>query len=243
MSALTIDSEPGIGDLSRPPEARAGSPVDGHFPFAEDVAARAALAKRPRPPLSKILEQATSGRRPIVVAYGGGTNSTAMLCGFRERDICPGLIMFSDTGGELPQTYEHIKLMDETCQKWFGTGIETVYKTYKKEKTTLESDCLRTKTLPSLAFGHKACSMKYKIEPINKRTRKWMDERGIKAVTKAIGYDANESHRSHKRFTGTDLGAGRLEFNWYPLLEWQWTRQECVDAIRRHGLPQPGKSS
>lgn len=180
---------------------------------------------------------------PIVVAYGGGTNSTAMLCGFRERGIRPGLIMFSDTGGELPQTYEHIKLMDETCQKWFGLGIETVYKTYKKEKTTLESDCLRTKTLPSLAFGHKACSMKYKIEPINKRTRKWMDERGIKAVTKAIGYDANESHRSHKRFTGTDLGAGRFEFNWYPLLEWQWTRQECVDAIRRHGLPQPGKSS
>jgi hypothetical protein len=22
---------------------------------------------------------------PIIVAYGGGTNSTAMLCGFRER--------------------------------------------------------------------------------------------------------------------------------------------------------------
>jgi hypothetical protein len=31
--------------------------------------------------------------------------------------------------------------------------------------------------------------------------------------------------------------------NWYPLVEWEWWREECVAAICRHGIPQPGKSS
>lgn len=179
---------------------------------------------------------------PIIVAYGGGTNSAAMMCGFRERGIRPSLILFSDTGGELPQTYEHLQMMSDKCQEWFGLPIETVWKTYQGRKSSLEEDCLRNKTLPSLAFGFKACSMKYKIEPINRRTRQWMDERGIKTVIKAIGYDRNEGHRSMK-IKGTNLAAGRSEINWYPLLDWLWGRDECVEAIARHGLPQPGKSS
>ena len=70
---------------------------------------------------------------PLIVAYGGGTNSTAMLCGFRERGIRPALILFADTGGELPHTYEHLRVMSDKCQEWFGLPIETVFKTYKGE--------------------------------------------------------------------------------------------------------------
>jgi hypothetical protein len=29
----------------------------------------------------------------------------------------------------------------------------------------------------------------------------------------------------------------------YPLIEWDWGRDECIAAIRRTGLPQPGKSA
>jgi 3'-phosphoadenosine 5'-phosphosulfate sulfotransferase (PAPS reductase)/FAD synthetase len=52
----------------------------------------------------------------LSVAFGGGTNSTAMLCGFRERGIKPDLILFADTGGELPETYEHVMEMDVQCR-------------------------------------------------------------------------------------------------------------------------------
>jgi hypothetical protein len=179
---------------------------------------------------------------PLIVAYGGGTNSTAMLCGFHERGIRPALILFADTGGELPHTYEHLRFMSDKCQEWFGLPIETVFKTYKGEQTSLEGDCLRNKAIPSLAYGRKACSVKYKVEPQNKRLRAWMDERLIKSITKAIGYDVNEGHRGHK-FTQHDLGKGRIEYDWYPLIEWRWGRKECVEAIARHGLPQAGKSS
>jgi hypothetical protein len=84
--------------------------------------------------------------------------------------------------------------------------------------------------------------MKYKVEPQNRRVRKWMDENGAKTVTKCIGYDFAEGHRG-SAITTKDLGKGRMEHYWYPLIEWQWTRKECVDAICRHGLPQAGKSS
>lgn len=31
--------------------------------------------------------------------------------------------------------------------------------------------------------------------------------------------------------------------NWYPLVEWNWRREDCIATIKRHGLPQPGKSA
>ena len=40
-----------------------------------------------------------------IVAYGGGVNSTSMLVGLHERGIPVDLILFADTGGELPSTY------------------------------------------------------------------------------------------------------------------------------------------
>src|SRR5690242_7312213 len=41
---------------------------------------------------------------PLVVAYGLGVNSTAMLVEFARRSITLNLILFADTGGEKPET-------------------------------------------------------------------------------------------------------------------------------------------
>lgn len=45
-----------------------------------------------------------------IVTYGGGTNSTAMLIGLMKQGIIPDRILFSDTGGERPDTYAFIDL-------------------------------------------------------------------------------------------------------------------------------------
>jgi hypothetical protein len=179
---------------------------------------------------------------PIVVAYGGGTNSVAMLCGFLDRNIKPELIIFSDTGGELPHTYNHIKMMSDKTMEWWGLPITIVAKTYKQEQTSLEADCLRNKTLPALAFGSKACSVKYKLEPKHKFVNKWMAERDYNNVISAVGYDAGEGHRSIG-IKQNEVGRGRVETSWFPLIEWMWKRQDCIATIKRHGLPLPGKSS
>lgn len=179
---------------------------------------------------------------PLAVAFGGGTNSTAMLCGFRDRDITPDLITFADTGGEMGYTYDHILEMDTQCRIWWGMGIEIVRHNYQGRFEPLEKECIRGKKLPSLAYGSKACSMKYKIQPQTKALKVWMGERESTEVVRAIGYDAGESHRATD-ITGEDLKSGRRAFNWFPLIEWNWRRSDCVDAIARHGLTQPGKSS
>jgi len=35
----------------------------------------------------------------LIVAYGAGTNSTAMLIEMQKRNVIPDLILFADTGG------------------------------------------------------------------------------------------------------------------------------------------------
>jgi hypothetical protein len=165
-----------------------------------------------------------------------------MLCGFRERGTTPSLITFADTGGELPHTYAHVAEMDTVCRLWWGIGIETVKQLYEGEFEGLEQNCIRKKMLPSLAYGTKGCSQKYKVGPQTKRMLQFLDAQRIKECVKAIGYDAGESHRQVGR-AQMDHSKGRVEIFWYPLVEWGWRRQECVEAIKRHGLTQPGKSS
>ncbi len=49
-------------------------------------------------------------RSPIVVSYGGGVDSTAMLIAMHLKGIKPDLIVFSDTGDEKAETYAYIKM-------------------------------------------------------------------------------------------------------------------------------------
>ena len=85
-----------------------------------------------------------------VVAYGGGADSTAMLIECYNRGIQIDLILFADTGGEKPHTYEYIKTFNEWLKSHDMPEVTTV-----KPTKSLESDCLERNSLPSLAFGFK----------------------------------------------------------------------------------------
>ena len=58
---------------------------------------------------------------------------------------------------------------------------------------------------------------------------------------KYIGYDAGETRRrDHARiYDEQDKKYCKV----YPLMEWGWKREDCITAIRKAGLPVPGKSS
>jgi len=160
-----------------------------------------------------------------IVSYGGGTNSTAMLIGLVERKESVDLILFADTGGEKPHTYKYIEMFSEWLQAHGMPEIITVRNT-----PSLEKDCLTRGALPSVAYGFKSCSDRWKARPQNK----YLKKHGIdtKKITRLIGFDADEPQR-----------AKEYEGNVYPLLEWDWGRDECIEAIERVGLPLPGKSA
>src|SRR5437867_108527 len=94
--------------------------------------------------------QSSEPKIPIIVAFGGGINSTAMLIGMQQRGVKPNLILFADTGGELPETYEHVRRFTAWLQAHGLPEIVWVSKTFAGQLTTLEADCLRNKTLPSI---------------------------------------------------------------------------------------------
>lgn len=166
----------------------------------------------------------------IVVSYGGGTNSTAMLVGLQERGERPDLILFADTGGEKPHTYEHIAVM----QTWLFNNKWPLIHTVEKGALTLEEDCLTRNALPSIAYGFKSCSDHFKFRP----QKAYFKAQGITPSTICIGFDADEPQRARRGQELKDPWDKR-----YPLIEWGWGRDECVAAIERAGLPQPGKSA
>ena len=190
--------------------------------------------------------QLIGGEHINIVSYGGGANSTALLVGLHQHHIPVDLILFADTGGEHPHTYAYLVIMDQWLKEHGMPEITRVYKTTKDGKRlTLEDECLKSGTLPSIAYGFKRCSLKHKIGPQEKFCNNYPPCREVwrsgKKVVKFIGYDAGEHYRSDKVLLN-DLADPKYS-KWYPLMEWGWDREECIRQIEASGLPQPGKSS
>lgn len=162
-----------------------------------------------------------------IVSFGGGINSTAVLCGLLEHGERPDFILFADTGGEKPETYRHIEQMREWCGKVSFPTITVV-----KELLTLEQDCLDRETLPGKAFGFGSCSEHFKIRP----QQRWVKASGLTDVKWLVGFHAGETSR---RWPGSKEGQTIR----HPLIEWNWGQAECVAAIQRAGLSVPVKSA
>lgn len=181
---------------------------------------------------------------PHIVAFGGGVDSTAMIIGLIERKEPIDLILFADTGGEKPHTYEHIKNFSAWLKDRGYPEITVVEKVRKDgSRETLEQECARRNCLPSIAYGFKSCSQKHKIQPQDKFLNHWQPtldcwKAGFKAV-KYVGYDADESHRAEN----ADKRNDPKYTNRYPLIEWDITREECLDMIKTAGLEPPKKSA
>ena len=171
-----------------------------------------------------------------IVSYGAGTNSTAMLVGMYERGIRPDVILFADTGGEKPHTYEIIPVISNWCQE---RGFPPITRIKAKQPMqikdgSLEAECLRLGNLPSKAYGLGSCSHKWKVEVQDR----WYRENGIHNPVRIIGIDADEAHRAER------MRVNQPKIRWWmPLIDWDWGREECLEAIDRAGLPSPGKSA
>ena len=181
-----------------------------------------------------------------VVGYGGGTDSTAMLIGLWKNHIPVDLILFADPGGEQPHTYAYLEIMDRWLKEHDMPPITRVwYQEKSGQRLTLEQECLRSGTLPSIAYGRKSCSLKHKVAPQERFCNQYQHcldtwTRGEKVV-KFIGYDAGEERR-RQGAVAHDLLDKKYQKQ-YPLMDWGWRRTDCIQAIQSAGLPLPGKSS
>lgn len=178
---------------------------------------------------------------PVAVSFGAGLNSTALLTEWVARKYPPPhVISFADTGNERKETYEHLERFDLWLQQQGFPAIKRTKKGGREE--TLEQYSLRTKHLPSLAYGKKSCSLKFKVEPQERDINRWDVARAAwKAggrVVKIIGYGFEEQ----KRISNAKLEDDKYFYR-FPLDEWGMDRAACVRSIERAGLPIPGKSA
>jgi len=194
--------------------------------------------------------------RPLhVVAYGGGVNSVAVLLRLMDLGIVPRAIVMADPGDEHQETYDYRDtIVIPFLAKCGYPTIETIsrksealYRPRAKntKQSTLREECIRTHSLPSIAYGWKKCSQKYKIEVQN-----WYYDRQPWAhaewdagnqIVKVIGYDADEPNRALPTFAN-DMEHARFR-PYYPLLDAHMGRDECERFIAAHGLPVPHKSA
>jgi hypothetical protein len=186
----------------------------------------------------------------VAVSFGAGLNSTALLWIMYERGIRPDVVLFADTGGEMPRTYDHA----HAVQEWAGMVgwrfewiSRTEYHGAKwegvdgKKAETLEEECLQRGEMPSIAYGSAGCSGNWKRRPMDRFLKQWPEairawENGAK-VQRWIGIDADEAHRSAHLVPDRRFSYHR------PLVDWDIGRPECHQAVERSPFGVVGKSA
>jgi len=103
--------------------------------------------------------EGSSAPAPLVVAYGGGRDSTAVLVVLWMRGLRPDAILMADVGAEKQATYDYV---EHVMQPWLASvGFPPVtIVTYRCRDFknwpayhSLEENCLTNRTLPSIAYG------------------------------------------------------------------------------------------
>jgi hypothetical protein len=176
-----------------------------------------------------------------LLSYGAGVNTVAMTLRLLDEGW-RGPIVFADTGGEHPETYCHMAWMEENIIQPAGATLERVsFATLTEaereqarknaaigvgrlaQMTTLEGYCLARYILPLLAV--RWCSVMFKWAVLHA----WADSRVI--PVHLIGIAADEAQRVRD-----DPALA------YPLVDWGWTRRDCMEYIKSKGVPIPRKS-
>lgn len=182
--------------------------------------------------------------RLIALCFGAGVDSTAMLVALRAAGLRPDIITFADTGGEKPPTLTHLDRINELLDTWGWPTVATCRKVPLASTgyTDLYGNCIANETLPSLAFGMKSCSLKYKADPQDKFIKGarsgpsarpphpvWLHAQATgQNVVKLIGYDCGKADLRRSR----SLANAADGFDYvYPLQLIGWARPDCVSAI------------
>jgi hypothetical protein len=174
-----------------------------------------------------------------------------MLIGMIARNERPDAILFADTGGEKPATYDFVAAFRDWLAK-HDLKLTVIAYSAKMESplgidfacgsahASLEDECHNNGTLPSKAFGFGGCSQKWKRYPMDKFVQQFGPaiqawEEGRK-VQRCIGIHAGETKR------GKIPDDNKFTYR-FPLKEWGWVQDQCESVIVDAGLPIPPKSA
>ena len=165
-----------------------------------------------------------------VLSYGGGVQSTCIILLAIDGKIKkPDLVIFANTGSELPSTYETVEAVSNLCSQ---NNIEflTVYGNPEEfeEGVSLHEYYMQKPKPPFLPMvRNPQCTFKFKIYPVRRAIKKHRLFDSTKKKPWAntwLGITTDESHRKRK----SDVKWIETSF---PLLELDMSRKQCIEYI------------
>lgn len=159
-----------------------------------------------------------------VVSYGGGVNSTALIVFLVKNKFPLDAVVFSDTGDEMPETYEYLEVMKRYLSKK-NIPLEIVK---NRRGNSLSDRCLKRRVIPSQMW--RWCTRDMKVRPIHRYYRSLKSH-----VYQYMGIDYGEAHRMKP---ATEDYVTSL----FPLIDYKINRDECIRIIKKARLPIPVKS-
>ena len=172
--------------------------------------------------------------------------STACLVLAAQGKIDCKTFLFANVGddAENPATLQYIKEISKLFADRHNIDIIELQRIRRDGSIeTLMSRIVNSKSSISIpvrmsngAPGNRTCTVDFKIKVIEK----WLKNNGFSKDNKAnvgIGFSTDEAHRAGKAFINP------VSNLCYPLIEFGYSRQDCLNIIRLAGLPQPPKSA
>ena len=188
-------------------------------------------------------------RPSVVLSYGLGVDSTAILLRWihdpasRDFDLSDLLVITAMTGdewtltGQLVQDHvlplmrahgiRYVQVARATASQTDGVAVlddtRSPERLFLRGAYKLSDEMFSAGTIPQRG-GARLCSAKSKGWALDKFI---LDATGGRPFRHVIGFEANEMTRARKDCTyNTDIRGGE-----YPLIEWGWTRDDCIDYI------------
>ena len=186
---------------------------------------------------------------PHIISLGAGVQSSTMALMAAAGEIAPMPVgaIFADTRGEPESVY--------TWLAWLKKQLPFPVHVISKGDLALDSSRLRisgktgnTYLKPSLPVFiakpdggrvvpmQRQCTETYKIEPIQKETRRILKELGKRECVQWIGISTDEASRMKPSRNA------RIHNIW-PLIEKKMSRSDCLAWMRDRGFPEPPRSS
>jgi 3'-phosphoadenosine 5'-phosphosulfate sulfotransferase (PAPS reductase)/FAD synthetase len=155
-----------------------------------------------------------------ILSFGGGLNSTALLIFLVNHNYPLDEVIFADTGGEVPRTYAHLKIIDEYLS---GQGVP--FKIVRAKNRTLYDCCIQRKVIPSQIW--RWSTRDYKITPIHAYYRSLNTH-----IIQYLGIAYEERDRMK------ESGVPYIT-NVFPLVDNKLSRQGCVDIMMLADIDMP----
>jgi len=156
----------------------------------------------------------------VCLNFSGGKDSTAMLLRLIELGERPDKILFADTLMEFPEMYDYINMIEKRIgQKITRTKPNHNYFEWFFGTFTIGKHKGMMRGFPYVVSP---CwyQREAKVVPMTK------EQKGYDSIL--IGYAKGEEKRcmKDKKFR-------------YPLIEWGWTEQDCINYLEKKGVLNP----